>query len=401
MSKKEFKLSKTLYGHSLDVRSISVTPNNDIISGSRDKTAKFWKYNPFQNNYEEVMTYKDQKNFVASVLYLDPTEGFPDGLIVTGGNDHIILIYKPSEPFATFTIKDHSNTVSCLGKTIESNSFLSGSWDTTAKYFKISATPKCISTFIGHSAAIWDVIQLKDARVVTASADKTIGVWNSNGQKLQSLTGHSDCVRSLADFPELNIFISVGNDAAVKMWSYTGENVNTYYGHTNYIYSIARCKPEGPDAFVTSDEDRRVRYWENGVNTETLTLPAQSVWSVASLKNGDIVTGSSDGVVRVFTRDESRYADEALLTKFKEEVEALERQSVQEIGGVKVSDLPGREALYEPGKRAGQMKMIREGGKVQIIFINSTIFLCCFIEAFNLHNTYNLIPLGVGIYMGF
>lgn len=364
MSKKEFKLSKTLYGHSLDVRSISVTPNNDIISGSRDKTAKFWKYNPFQNNYEEVMTYKDQKNFVASVLYLDPTEEFPDGLIVTGGNDHIILVYKPSEPFATFTIKDHSNTVSCLGKTIESNSFLSGSWDTTAKYFKISATPKCISTFIGHSAAIWDVIQLKDARVVTASADKTIGVWNSNGQKLQSLTGHSDCVRSLADFPELNIFISVGNDAAVKMWSYTGENVNTYYGHTNYIYSIARCKPEGPDAFVTSDEDRRIRYWENGVNTETLTLPAQSVWSVASLKNGDIVTGSSDGVVRVFTRDESRYADEALLTQFKEEVEALDRQSVQEIGGVKVSDLPGREALYDPGKRAGQMKMIREGGKV-------------------------------------
>lgn len=42
---KEFKLSATLYGHSLDVRSVKVTPNNDIISGSRDKTAKFWTPN--------------------------------------------------------------------------------------------------------------------------------------------------------------------------------------------------------------------------------------------------------------------------------------------------------------------------------------------------------------------
>ncbi|CAG9765638.1 unnamed protein product [Ceutorhynchus assimilis] len=365
MANKEFKLSKTLYGHSLDVRSISITPNDDIVSGSRDKTAKFWKCNPFQNTHEEVMSYIGQKNFVASVLYLDPTEEFPDGLVVTGGNDHVILIYKPSEPFATFTIKDHSNTVSCLAKTQETNAFLSGSWDMTAKHFKIiNGSPKCIATFTGHAAAIWSVLQLNNTKVITASADKTIGVWDNNGQKLQSLTGHTDCVRSLADFPELNIFMSTANDAAIKVWNYAGENLNTFYGHTNYIYSIARCKAEGAECFVSSDEDRTVRYWENGVNVQSITLPAQSIWSVACLQNGDIVTGSSDGLVRIFTRDESRYAEESALIKFAEEVEALQRQSVQEIGGVKVSDLPGREALYDPGKRAGQMKMVREEGKV-------------------------------------
>ncbi|XP_050305466.1 phospholipase A-2-activating protein [Anthonomus grandis grandis] len=364
MSNKEFKLSQTLYGHSLDVRSLAVTSHNDIISGSRDKTAKCWKFNSFQNTFEEIMTYKDQKNFVASVLYLDPTEEFPDGLIITGGNDNLILVYKPSEPFATFTIKDHTNTVSCLGKTNEPNSFLSGSWDTTAKYIKISGTPNCLVTYTGHAAAVWSVLQLGDGRIATASADKTIGIWSHNGQKIVSLTGHTDCVRSLADFPEQNIFMSVANDASIKVWSYAGENINTYYGPTNYIYCIARCKPEGPNCFVTSDEDRTVMFWENGECKQKIKLPAQSVWAVACLFNGDIVTGSSDGVVRVFTRDESRYADEMALTKFAEEVEALERQSMQEIGGVKVSDLPGKEALYDPGKRNGQMKMIREDGKV-------------------------------------
>lgn len=58
------------------------------------------------------------------------------------------------------------------------------------------------------------------------------------------------------------------------------------------MFSIARNKASGEFAFVTSDEDRTVRFWQNGVNTETFKLPAQSVWTVACLSNGDIVTGS-------------------------------------------------------------------------------------------------------------
>jgi hypothetical protein len=59
--------------------------------------------------YSLVQTYQDQKNFVITVLYLEPTAEFPDGLVITGGNDNIIYVYKPSEPFATFTFKEHSN----------------------------------------------------------------------------------------------------------------------------------------------------------------------------------------------------------------------------------------------------------------------------------------------------
>lgn len=58
------------------------------------------------------------------------------------------------------------------------------------------------------------------------------------------------------------------------------------------IFSIARNKASGEFDFVTSDEDYTVKYWQNGVNIETFKLPAQSVWSVACLNNGDIVTGS-------------------------------------------------------------------------------------------------------------
>lgn len=42
---------------------------------------------------------------------------------------------------------------------------------------------------------------------------------------------------------------------------------------------------------------------------QTITIPAISVWSVDALANGDVVCGSSDGFVRVFTRSSERVAD--------------------------------------------------------------------------------------------
>lgn len=63
----------------------------------------------FNTGFSEVMTYKDQKNFVMCVLYLEPTQEFPEGLVLTGGNDKVILVYKPGEPFASLTFQEHTN----------------------------------------------------------------------------------------------------------------------------------------------------------------------------------------------------------------------------------------------------------------------------------------------------
>lgn len=43
MAENHYKLSCTLVGHKLDVRSLTVTKEGNIVSASRDKTARLWK----------------------------------------------------------------------------------------------------------------------------------------------------------------------------------------------------------------------------------------------------------------------------------------------------------------------------------------------------------------------
>lgn len=40
-----YKLSCAIYGHRSDVRSVTVTKDGKIVSGSRDMTAKLWAPN--------------------------------------------------------------------------------------------------------------------------------------------------------------------------------------------------------------------------------------------------------------------------------------------------------------------------------------------------------------------
>lgn len=86
---------------------------------------------------------------------------------------------------------------------------------------------------------------------------------------------------------------------------------------------------------ISGGEDRTVRIWRaaDGECQQTIVVPAVSgqslplfqrstltssnsslVWTVKCLENGDIAAGSSDGLVRVFTRKEERVADLAILT---------------------------------------------------------------------------------------
>ncbi|XP_041976319.1 phospholipase A-2-activating protein [Aricia agestis] len=362
MAVPDYKLSAILVGHSMDVRCVAKTNEHCILSASRDRTAKLWHPEGVKD-YAAIVTYKGHKNFVSCVCWLPPCEAFPEGLVVTGSNDNTIIGYSLRDGSVQIDLKGHENAVCNVKPGQESGIVLSSSWDNTARVWNVNSPQMAPLVLKGHQAAVWSTIVLGNGTYATASADKTIKVWRKDGALITTLTGHTDCVRDLS-LASSETFLSCSNDASIRLWTNKGECLNTYFGHTNYIYSIS-VNPTLEHSFASCGEDGSLRIWQAGDCIRELRLPVQSVWSVVCLDNGDIVTGSSDGLIRVFTKDPLRYAEESVLKQFDSDVENMISASQQEIGGFKLSELPGPEALLEPGKSHGQTKMVRRGTNVK------------------------------------
>jgi len=356
-----YKLRCVLQGHSQDVKQVSLVsePTGALLTASRDRTARLW-YPQQDNTYNVRKVYQGHPKYVSCAAFQEPSEEFPSGLIYTGCQDGKIRAFLPDVEDPLFQLEGHAENVTSIfvGKF---GTMISGSWDCTAKVW---VNRKCTITLTGHSFAVWAVAILPEVGVmITGSADKLIKLWKA-GVNTHTLTGHTDAVRAVAVVSGEE-FLSAGNDATVRHWSRAGDCLGTYYGHDNYIYSLALL-PGQDRTWVTSGEDRSVRVWRENSVVQTIYLPAISVWSVAVLPNTDIAVATNDGCVRIFTREKSRQASQELQEMFEAELSKVALAAQQELGGVKLSDLPGPESLYEPGTRDGQQKMVRQGDAVSV-----------------------------------
>ncbi|KAK2566914.1 Phospholipase A-2-activating protein [Acropora cervicornis] len=359
-----YKLSCVLRGHELDVRALcpAVFPEGGIITASRDRTARLWIPREGKLGFDEGHVLSGHEKFISAVCAIPPSDKYKHGLIATGGHDNVILVWTLDSLEPLQRLEGHTGPVCSLiaGKF---GTLLSGSWDKTACIWIGS---RCMMTLQGHEAAVWAVQMMPEhGLMLTGSADKTIKLWKA-GTCQRTFTGHSDCVRGLAVLSAVE-FVSSSNDCTIRRWLSTGECLQVYTGHTSFIYSIATLPNEG-GGFVSVGEDRTLRIWKGGECFQTITLPAQSIWSVTCLNNGDIVTGSSDGIARVFTSCVEQVASQEELEQFNAEVasHAIPAEAASgQLGDYKLEDLSGPEVLLRPGNESGQTKLIRRGNIIE------------------------------------
>lgn len=316
-----FKLSSSLLGHTQDVKALSTLtqPSGstdgsfDLLSCSRDATARRWPRNG--SDPQGIVYASGQSGFLNAVASLKTSDG--QTFILTAGNDTLVAAYpleSPQEPTHAFV--GHLQNVCCLK--VRGDLVYSGSWDKTAKIWKDWA---CVTSLGGHEQAVWDVLPLSDGSVLTAAADNLIRYFDaqtvSQGGDVTQVAGvfkgHTQPVRALALINE-STFASAGNDGTVRLWDLKSfSQIMEFGGHDSFVYSLSYLPDTGE--LVSGGEDRSVRVWNanTGELKQTITLPAISVWCVAALPNGDIAAGSSDSAVRVFSRAQERWADEATL----------------------------------------------------------------------------------------
>ena len=136
--------------------------------------------------------------------------------------------------------------------------------------------------------------------LASASADRTIQLWNLNTNTLQAtLRGHTSNVLSVAFDPNGALLASGSADGTVRLWNPITETLEaTLEAHTGDVLSVA-FSPDG-SLLASGSADGTVRLWNLVTETLEATLEAHmdSVLSVAFSPDGSLLaSGSADGLV--------------------------------------------------------------------------------------------------------
>ncbi|XP_020576385.1 phospholipase A-2-activating protein [Phalaenopsis equestris] len=348
---REYRLSCELQAHEDDVRGICVCDGLGIATSSRDRTVRFWSRDPEKKHrYVLNKTLAGHSSFVGPIAWIPPSERFPDGGIVSGGMDTLVLLWDLRTGLAVETMKGHRLQVT--GLLVDANGdIISSSMDCTIRRWRKGVE---VELWEPHKVAIQAVIKLPSGDLVTGSSDSTVKLWK--GKNCQhTFVGHTDTVRDLAVLPDLGI-LSASHDSSVRLWALTGEVLMEMLGHSSLVYCV---DAHSSGLVVSGSEDCFLKIWKDGICMQSIEHPG-CVWDAKFLENGDVVTACSDGSVRIWTLHSDRSAEPLELEAYALKLShyKIDRKKV---GGLKLSDLPGLEALQIPGTTNGQTKVIREG----------------------------------------
>lgn len=364
-----FKLSAVLQGHKSDVRAVLLPASSIALTASRDGSTKCWKRtNESPPVYDpDELTHGSQ--FKTCLAYIPPSKQYEQGLVISAGQDTLIEARQPSttaEQNADAMMVGHSNQVCALDVSPKGDWLVSGGWDNTAKIWRTGRW-EAETDLPNHTATVWAVLAYDQDTVVTGCADRAIRVFTITGKMLIAFDGH-DVVRALTKVEGHQTGAQIAaatNDGVIRLWTLDGKLKGELHGHESFIYSLA-VLPSGE--IVSSGEDRSMRIWRGTECVQVITLPAISVWSVATSVKGDIIVGSSDKIARIFTRDTSRQAEPATIQEFDQAVQSSALPK-QQVGDIKTSDLPGPEFLTrKSGTKEGQTAIVKDESGQPIVY---------------------------------
>jgi phospholipase A-2-activating protein len=155
---------------------------------------------------------------------------------------------------------------------------------------------------------------------------------------LKQFSGHQDVVRSVAMLDDclatLGDFVSVGNDGyntvqiiilrLIKTWKLDGDCTRTIQAHDSFIYTVKVFRGH----IFTAGEDRTIKIWRLSGDdiycVQSISIPALSIWSLCVTPTGNIICGSSDGRIYVFSPQEGLSPDPTMLSSFQQRLNTMQ-----------------------------------------------------------------------------
>ena len=267
-------------GHTDCVRSVCVTKDGTIVSGSDDKTVRLWDMQG-----KELAVCRGHERSVTSVCVAK------DGKIVSGSSDGTVRVWNmQGEQLEVWKHKGAVVSV-CVtkdGKTV------SGSWDGTVRVWNMQGNEPVV--FRGHEDVVSSLCVTNNGEIVSGSCDGTVRVWNMQGNEAVVFRGHGHAVSSVCVMKGGKIVSSVSDDTTARMWNMKGNEL-AVFRHEG-VFPVCVTK-EGK--VVSGALFGTMGVWDMQGNQLAICRGhTDRVNSVCVTKDGKLVSGSGDNTVCVW-----------------------------------------------------------------------------------------------------
>ena len=329
--------------------SLDFTPDDKtLVSAGTNKTIILWD---LQSRSSKVIPAQHKKT-IYSLAYS------PDGKILASGSDDTTIIFWNAVTFErTALLNDHYGSVFALAFSPDGRTLVSGSGgdsDRNLIAWDVAQHKMLGDALLAHTGAVFNITFTKDGdKFITASADKSIRIWDANtfAEKSRSkLMAHRAQVNSIDISNDGSKLVSASWDGTIIMWDLSTPNVlaqklydqvasiqKVSFGpnnrslmsidsegnasfkdadkeprsvnigsgyHSTVPYGIA-FSPDGA-VLATGNKDNSVVLWDTHTH-QPIGLPLrghkQSVTDVAFSDDGDtLASASNDGTIILWSR---------------------------------------------------------------------------------------------------
>ena len=224
------------------------------ITASKDSTIRFWNKNGVC-----IDTINPSNS---ELLSLDVSPA--DSLIAVGdGNGSIFLYNLSGKEIRKY--KGHTGDVLYLDFSENGKLLVSASRDKSAIIWEVDSTKphakleKIICAPYNDCSFISANFSNNSQYVLTTSSDRTIRLWDINGNLKASMVGHTDKIVDAFFAGNDSVIYSYSEDFTLRLWDLNGRELTTYTGHNGKI-NCAYLTNDMEHIFTASD-DGLIRHW--------------------------------------------------------------------------------------------------------------------------------------------
>ncbi len=289
---KDGKLIRTFKGHRLQIRTLSFSPDgNFIISGCDDKTVRIWK---IDGTLIKVLNHSSMGGWQGEVKRLSFLDN--DKFITFADSGYIHIWNLKGEQEKKYFIKSKSKKVNIVKKAAVNQSLnriiiLHKS----IEIFDFNGNSIKLISFKGNDVAIHP-----QGKSFAVAIGKNIQLYTINGILVKTIDGHNKSINVVNYSSDGKFLVTGSNDKTVRIYSSNGEFVNSF--STNSIVKSISFSPNNSSLFVGLDNGLLDHIKKDGTFVKTMGQGPGKIMHIAVSSDGSrfYTKANGENIIRIW-----------------------------------------------------------------------------------------------------